>query len=165
MSRHIVHSAPIAGLLIPRQINESKNQHLLCTMPFLTGGQKVNRIQDGYFRYTIFRTKVESFDTFNNLGDQFGRGQLGRLQLAHGYRTVWLDADSQQYLPAQCRVRAQFSVIYPIKRRLVPIEYDLDLFVGSTRSKSIAQRSRRFLQIRNITFDPHNAHTIAVSVT
>ena len=67
-------------------------------------------------------------------------------------------------LPRKGRILAQFGIVDPVERRLVIIEQNLDLFVGSGRASSGTKRLRLFRQPAPPYFRlcyPYKAQTIA----
>src|SRR5512139_4094700 len=108
--------------------------------PSSTRRQEVDRIEDLRSGYALLRTEVELEHALDDVLRERIRVQVGRLHAAGGDVTVRFDREGQNHLATQARVDAQLAVVDAIERRLVLVEDDLDLLVGTTRASALGQR-------------------------
>src|SRR5574340_1014552 len=106
-----------------------------------TRRQEVDRVEDLGGRRAFLLAEVELEYALDDIRRQRGGVQVGRLHPARGNTTVRLDGQRQHHLAAQARIDAQLAVVDAIERRLVTVEDDLDLFVGTRRASALGQRA------------------------
>src|SRR5574340_1318428 len=106
-----------------------------------TRRQEVDRVEDLGGRHAFLLAEVELEYALDDIRRQRGGVQVGRLHPARRNTTVRLDGQRQHHLAAQARIDAQLAVVDAIERRLVAVEDDLDLFVGTRRASALGQRA------------------------
>ena len=100
------------------------------------GRQEVDRIDDRDRRNSFLGTEVEGLHPRDDAACELRRLHVGGFDLAERDRSIRLDRHAKDDLPAKGRVASECAVVESIERGLVPVEDDLDLFVGAGRRRA-----------------------------